>query len=137
MMQVNSNVLFRALTVMFIIVSASPCMEATNNYADVWDRFTIIIWQWRTPPPGDTAKRAYESINVHGIHLDDGFSDELLQFAIANNYCYYVDHAAGKGDLYLYRNEWQSFHRAYKRSRRRPVRPRCLRDPSVMTRMKA
>src|SRR5205823_3403518 len=62
-----------------------------------WNRFQMLVWQYRTPPPGPEAKRLYESVNLHGIHLDNGFPDALFQFAKENGYPYYVDHTAGKG----------------------------------------
>lgn len=108
----------------------------TDRYADVWPRFAILVWQYRTPPPGPDAKAAYESVNLHGIHLDGGFSEELLNFAKENHYCYYVDHAAGKGDLYVRPSAWDGFAKAYRQNRQRPVRPNCLRDPGVVERMK-
>ena len=59
----------------------------------------MLVWQYKTPAPGPEAKRLYESVNLHGIHLDNGFPDALLQFAKENDYPYYVDHSAGKGAL--------------------------------------
>ncbi len=110
--------------------------QATEGWADRWGRFVILVWQYKTPPPGPEAKAAYESVNLRGIHLDNGFPDALLNFAKQNNYSYYVDHTAGKGYLYLRPDEWKTFFDAYKGDRQRPVRPRCLRDPEVMQAMK-
>lgn len=118
---------------LFVVPAASA---AETDYSEVWDHFVILVWQYQVPPPGPAAKRAYESVNLHGIHLDWGFSDELLDFARENGYEFYVDHAAGKGDLYLRREAWQEFFAAYRQNRQRPVRPNCLRDPAVRERMK-
>ena len=104
--------------------------------ADRWKRFVLLVWQYKTPPPGPEAKRLYESLNLRGVHLDNGFSDELLTFAKRNRFVYYVDHAAGKGDLYLHRNEWDAFLEGYRKDRRRPVRPRSIWDPAVRARLK-
>lgn len=106
-----------------------------NPYADVWDHFAILVWQYQTPEPGPAAAAAYDSLNLRGIHLDNGFSDELLAFAREHSYEYYVDHAAGKGDLHLYAGEWQSFRDGYVENRERPVRPRCLHDPELRERL--
>jgi hypothetical protein len=119
------------------LVCAGPAIsQSAKGWADRWGRFVILVWQYRTPPPGPEAKAAYESVNLRGIHLDNRFSDALLSFARQNNYNYYVDHTAGKGYLYLRPDEWKAFSDAYKRNRQRPVRPRCLRDPKVVQAMK-
>ncbi|MGD8237953.1 MAG: beta-galactosidase trimerization domain-containing protein [Armatimonadota bacterium] len=110
--------------------------QSAEGWADKWSRFVILVWQYKTPPPGPEAKAAYKSVNLRGIHLDNRFSDALLNFARQNDYNYYVDHTAGKGYLYLRRDEWKTFSDAYKANRKRPVRPRCLRDPKVMQAMK-
>ena len=83
------------------MLSASAPAAAQRDYSANWDRFVILVWQYKTPPPGPQAKAAYESAGLHGIHLDGGFPQELLDFAVANNYPYYVDHAAGKGIHYF------------------------------------
>ncbi len=95
-----------------------------------------MVWQYKTPPPGPEVERLYEILNLRGIHLDNGFSDALLRFAKENGYFYYVDHAAGKGDLHLHRGEWDDFARAYRQDRKRPVRPRSIWDPAVRARLK-
>lgn len=111
--------------------NALPNAAATND----WKRFVMMVWQYKTPEPGPEAKRLYESVNLRGIHLDDGFSDQLLNFAKQNNYPYYVDHAAGKGDLYLKREEWDAFVKTYRDNRSRPIRPRSIWDAAVRARM--
>lgn len=123
------------LVALLVCAISAPGQDA-EGWADRWGRFAILVWQYKTPPPGPEAKAVYESVNLHGVHLDNGFSDTLLNFAKENDYSYYVDHAAGKGYLYLRREEWNAFFDAYKGNRERPVRPRCLRDPEVMQAMK-
>ncbi|HIE50496.1 MAG TPA: hypothetical protein EYP85_01945, partial [Armatimonadetes bacterium] len=117
---------------------SAPAVE--SDYSAVWPSFVILVWQYRTPPPGTQAKAAYESVNLRGVHLDGMMSESkfiaLRDFARANGYRYYLDHAAGKGDLHLRRGEWDKFQAAYKRQRQRPVRPHCLRDPVVRARMR-
>ena len=124
------------------LVFAALCLAATTvahtktpDYSDVWGHFAVLVWQYNTPKPSQIAERAYESLNLAGIHLDDGFSQELYQFARSRDYEYYVDHAAGKGDLHLYSREWNPFHDAYKDDRRKPARPRGLLDPAVRQRL--
>ncbi|MBT7098339.1 hypothetical protein HN937_13245, partial [Candidatus Poribacteria bacterium] len=113
---------------------ASVPVEA-RGYADVWDHFAILVWQYRTPPAGPDAAEAYAQLNLRGIHLDNGFSDELLEFAQEHSYEYYVDHAAGKGDLHLYPRDWEAFRADYRENRDRPTRPICLHDPDMRDRL--
>ncbi len=114
---------------------AASAPSTANAYDDVWDHFAILVWQYKTPPPGPDAANAYADLNLRGIHLDNGFSDELLEFAQENDYEYYVDHVAGKGDLHLYPRDWAAFRDAYRENRERPERPRCLHDPAVRKRL--
>lgn len=133
----RASVLAVASVSLLALACACPALgQAAKGWADKWGRFVILVWQYKTPPPGPEAKAAYESVNLRGIHLDNGFSDALLNFAKQNNYNYYVDHAAGKGYLYLRRDEWKAFSEAYKADRQRPARPRCLRDPQIVQAMK-
>lgn len=115
------------------LAAATPSVH--GNDAGAWDHFAILVWQYRTPPPGPDAAAAYARLNLRGIHLDNGFSDELLAFANENDFEYYVDHTAGKGDLHLYPREWEAFRAAQRESRDRPERPRCLHDPEVRDRL--
>ena len=118
-----------------LAVMASVGADAPDT-ASRWKRFSVLVWQYKTPPPGPEAKRLYDSLNLRGIHLDNGFSDELFNFAKENNYFFYVDHTAGKGDLHLNRAEWDTFAKAYRENRSRPVRPRSIWDPQVRARLK-
>ncbi|MDQ3813161.1 MAG: beta-galactosidase [Armatimonadota bacterium] len=113
------------------VVLATPARAAQE-----WNRFIMMVWQYKTPEPGPEARRLYDSLNLRGIQLDDGFSDRLLSFARENNYPFYVDHAAGKGDLYLRRDEWDAFFKSYRQNRSHPVRPRSIWDPVVIARLK-
>ncbi|MDF2441175.1 MAG: hypothetical protein JWN98_2159, partial [Abditibacteriota bacterium] len=117
-------------------VAASAAAPVANVNNERWKRFVMMVWQYKTPGPGPEAKRLYESVNLRGIHLDNGFSEELLRFVKENNYPFYVDHAAGKGDLHLYSADWEAFRKAYREDRSRPVRPRSIWDPAVRERLK-
>jgi hypothetical protein len=119
-----------------LLLSLNSCHAADSpNTAPTWKRFTVMVWQYKTPPQGPEAKKLYDGLNLHGVHLDNGFSDEQLKFARDNNYSYYVDHAAGKGDLYLKREEWDAFVKTYRQDRANPVRPRSIWDPALRERL--
>lgn len=117
-------------------VASGADAPKSQEIASRWKRFEMIVYQYKTPAPGPEAKRLYESLNLHALHLDNGFSDELLNFAKTNNYPYYVDHAAGKGDLYIRPDEWQTFFNLYRDNRSRPMRPHSIWDPTVVARLK-
>jgi hypothetical protein len=119
-----------------LVAAGGTGAQPERGAAGRWRRFEVLVWQYKTPPPGPEAKRLYDSLNLHGLHLDNGFPDTLFQFVKENNYVYYVDHAAGKGDLYLNRAEWDAFAQQYRQDRRRPVRPRSLWDPALRARLK-
>src|SRR4051794_6879152 len=77
--------------------SRQPARTGEQPAAGNWNRFVMMVYQYKVPEPGPEAKRLYESVNLRALHLDNGFSEQLLDFARANHYPYYVDHSAGKG----------------------------------------
>ena len=89
-----------------------------------WDHFVILPWQYKTDAPRD--KALYESINLHGFHIDRR-NNALQAFARETNWPYYVDHAAGKGYLHLGKAS-----EALLRKNGIQVRPNSLADPATM-----
>ena len=132
----RADLLTACASLLVLTLTGCATAQTAEGWADRWERFAIMVWQYKTPPPGPEAKALYESVNLRGVHLDNGFSGALLDFATENDYDFYVDHAAGKGYLYLKKDEWSAFFDGYKANRQRPERPRCLRDPQVIADMK-
>ncbi len=65
-----------------------------------WTRFTILVWQWQNDVRRDLA--LYEQAGLHAFHIDRGAGeDDLVRWSLKQRFPYYVDHAAGKGILYL------------------------------------
>jgi hypothetical protein len=65
-----------------------------------WNRFTILVWQWQNDVRRDAA--LYDQAGLHGFHIDRGAGeDDLVRLSLKRGFPYYVDHAAGKGILYL------------------------------------
>jgi hypothetical protein len=65
-----------------------------------WNRFTILVWQWQNDVRQNAA--LYEKAGLHAFHIDHGVGkDDLVQLSLTRRFPYYVDHAAGKGILYL------------------------------------
>ncbi len=92
-----------------------------------WNRFIIFVWQYQTDVLRD--KALYEQAGLHAFHIDRGDGeDELVKFSIKNNFPYYVDHAAGKGILYLS----NSLRPQVTGKRDLLIRPRSLADPNVI-----
>ena len=66
----------------------------------IWDRFTILVWQYKTDVRRDLD--LYRQIGLRGFHVDRGAgAAAVVDFARAHGLPYYVDHAADKGYLHL------------------------------------
>ena len=111
-------------------------IAAPPAWVDGWTRYAALLWQYQTPPPGDALSKALRESGFGGIHLDNGVPDGLLNYAKANGTPFYLDHAAGKGDLYLRPAEWQAFSKQYKQTRGLAERPNSLSDPATFARLK-
>lgn len=73
---------------------------AAISPGEQWDRFRIMIWQYRTAVQRDID--LYREAGFTGFHIDRGIGQEkAVAFARENSLPYYVDHAAGKGILHL------------------------------------
>jgi hypothetical protein len=96
-----------------------------------WKRFTILVWQYETDVLRD--RILYEQAGLRGFHIDRGEGkEELVRFSVENQFPYYVDHAAGKGILYL---SAELRPRVTGKSSLL-VRPRSLADPKVIAELK-
>jgi hypothetical protein len=93
-----------------------------------WDHFTMLVWQYQTDVVRDQA--LYESVNLRGFHIDRE-NPKLRDFAKANGWPFYVDHAAGKGILHL-----GKLADPILRQRDIVARPNSLADPKTMDRLK-
>jgi hypothetical protein len=97
-----------------------------------WSNFVILPWQYQTSAPNDRA--LYESVNLHGFHIDYK-DDNLAAFARETRWPFYVDHAAGKGDLHLGSGENLPNVAAVVRHKELLARPNSLADPATIERM--
>ena len=95
-----------------------------------WDHFLIMPWQFKTDVRKD--KALYESVNLHGFHIDRR-SDSLQAFARETKWLFYVDHAADKG--YLKLND--KVASGIKKKKDIIVRPNSLADPQVISTVKS
>ena len=65
-----------------------------------WDRFLILVWQYKTSAPDDLA--LYREGGFRGFHIDRGAGRaDRVAFAAREKMPYYNDHAADKGYLHL------------------------------------
>ncbi|MCY3021984.1 MAG: beta-galactosidase trimerization domain-containing protein [Planctomycetota bacterium] len=115
------------------LAGRSRAGEATDSVPEIpppksWDSFVILQWQFQTDAVKD--KALYESVNLHGFHIDRR-DDRLQAFAKETNWPFYVDHTAGKGYLHLGR-----FMDQVKRKKDITVRPNSLVDPKTIEAMK-
>jgi hypothetical protein len=105
-------------------------------FQQAWDRYTVIVWRFKTPPVGPELKASLESAGIHAVHLDgsvDGVSPETVKFLQETGFTGYLDHGAGKGYLHLVPPDSDKV-----KGQLEPVaRPHCLSDPATMDAMKA
>jgi hypothetical protein len=99
-----------------------------------WGAFTILNWQINTNAERDRA--LYESVNLHGFHIDRK-DDALQAFARASGWPYYLDHAADKGYLHLGDNAKDPKVAAVTRKKEIIIRPNSLADPATIEKMHA
>src|SRR5512137_1635536 len=93
-----------------------------------WRQFTILVWQWQNDVRRDVA--LYDRAGLHGFHIDRGVGEEeYVRLSLARKFPYYVDHAAGKGILYLYKDVQKSITRKPALQ----IRPHSLADPQTIT----
>ena len=65
-----------------------------------WKRFTILVRQWQNDVRRDAS--LYKEAGLHGFHIEGGAGDDdLVSLSLKRQWPYYVDHAAGKGILFL------------------------------------
>jgi hypothetical protein len=105
-------------------VNQSPALLQAGR----WDRW--VLMPWRTQWGQDYTLELAERLKKSGHN--GGMFDRSSQYAEIHDVAgllWYLDHAAGKGDLYL-RKQHASLE-----ARRSPNRPVCLADPQVRDRL--
>jgi len=96
-----------------------------------WTRFIILVWQYQNDVRRDS--ELYGRAGLHGFHIDRGArEDEKVRLSLERQFPYYVDHAAGKGILYLARDVQAKISRKSSLQ----VRPYSLADPKTIEALK-
>jgi len=97
-----------------------------------WDRFLILVWQYKTSAPKDLD--LYRRAGFAGFHIDRGAgAADRAAFARREGLPYYNDHAADKGYLHLTERTGVD---AVQRKKTLIPRPWSLADPKTMQVMK-
>jgi len=126
---------FAVLVISGLFVLAARPAAAEAPYQNVWDRYTVMLWPFKVPPPGPAYKKALDSINLLGTQLNGTgghITRDRLKFVLQYRIPYYVGHAASKGYLYL-----KGPDKAKILKKRHPVaRPHCLSNPATIAAMK-
>ncbi|MDD4890936.1 MAG: beta-galactosidase [Phycisphaerae bacterium] len=107
---------------------------------DVWPGYLVIPWSFNTPPLNDATAKAYREQGINGIHVDKLISPAEGEWIDKHKFRFYVDHAAGKGTLYLReRKQLVGRHPAtqFDAGDGFVRRPKCLRDPKVLAEVEA
>jgi hypothetical protein len=96
-----------------------------------WKRFIILVWQFQNDVRRDGP--LYDAAGLHGFHIDRGVGEEeRVRFSLERRFPYYVDHAAGKGILFLHKDVQASITgRATLQ-----MRPHSLADPKTIEMLK-
>lgn len=128
---ISRMVLTACLSLPCVVLGAEGA--ASQNIPDVpmpkaWEKFVILVWQYKTNAAKDRA--LYESVNIHGFHIDRS-NAELRKLADETGWPFYVDHAADKGYLHLGKNAGQVL-----KQKNIVVRPNSLADPATIQIMK-
>ena len=96
-----------------------------------WNRFKILIWQYKTSVLNDF--HLYQKVGLGGFHIDRGAGKEnLVEFSLKERFPYYVDHAADKGVLHLKEPDVQAVTGKYGLT----IRPHSLADPDTLKQLK-
>src|SRR6266536_1936685 len=97
-----------------------------------WKQFIILVWQFQNDVLRDVA--LYDQAWLHGFHIDRGAGeDEKVRLSLERRFPYYVDHAAGKGILYLSSDLQKNLSGKASLS----VRPHSLADPKTIEALKS
>jgi hypothetical protein len=120
-------ILLGLILILNIAIEAQPFIRQRPE----WKRFIIFVWQHQTDVILDRA--LYEQASLHAFHIDRGQGQEnLVKFSLNNNFPYYVDHAAGKGILYLSKG----LRPQVMGKSSLLIRPRSLAEPKVIEELK-
>jgi hypothetical protein len=96
-----------------------------------WRQFIILVWQWENDVRVDGA--LYDRAGLHGFHIDRGAGkEEYVRLSLARQFSYYVDHAAGKGILFLDKDVQASITGKPALQ----IRPNSLADPRTIATLK-
>ena len=97
-----------------------------------WDRFLILVWQYKTDAENDLA--LYREAGLRGFHIDRGAGRAgAVAFATREAMPYYNDHAADKGYLHL---TPRTGREKVLRKKGLIPRPQSLADPKTLRAMK-
>jgi len=96
-----------------------------------WNRFIILVWQFKNDVREDGT--LYDAAGLHGFHIDRGKGEEeRVRLSLRRGFPYYVDHAAGKGILFLHKDVQATISgRAALQTR-----PHSLADPATIETLK-
>jgi hypothetical protein len=96
-----------------------------------WKRFIVLVWQFQNDVRRDLP--LYDAAGLHGFHIDRGVdAEEQVRLSLTRQFPYYVDHAAGKGILFLHKD----VQARITRQAALQVRPYSLADPKTIDTLK-
>jgi len=117
------------------LAAAAVLAAAGAAHASDWTEYTAFLWHYKGPPKDERLAAAMKSLGIAGSNVD---GLESTDFATKNGLRFYADHVAGKGILYLRKEDYQPVWDAWfaDRDPRRLVRPNCLNDPATVKKLR-
>ncbi len=102
-----------------------------------WRGFPVFVWFHGGPDPGPAAFATLRQAGLAGCNVEAAWDGERSAAVRAADLDFYVDHLAGKGDLWLRPARFDRDREAWKEdlSAFRPSRPTSLTDPAARARL--
>ena len=121
-------------SLLFALAAAARPGDAPDERELAWQRFPVFVWFFGGPPQGEPAFDALRRHGLLGCNVEGSGTSDLA----AQSKCpFYVDHLAGKGDLFLHPEEVEADQKrlAADLLHYQPARPNCFESADVVARL--
>jgi hypothetical protein len=120
---------------LLVAMLAAACAgDPADERELAWRRFPVFVWFFGGPPQGEPAFDALRRHGLLGCNVEGSGTSDLA----AKSQCpFYVDHLAGKGDLFLHPEAVEADQKrlAADLLRFQPARPNCFESAEVGARL--
>ena len=114
-----------------VVLGTGLAAEDTGARTKHWSNYETFLWMWQGPELGSELYEAMRDLGVYGQNVDGLGSHDV---PLKQGMHFYVGHAAGKGYLYLYKEEWKERWEGYVENRdpKFLIRPNCPNNPEAI-----